>query len=214
MLSRTSTGQSVRGPVLPVRVDRVPLVAGGPSVPVDRARLNLMSLPILNEDQDISPQYRRLLERTWAPARVAAAAVHHHGAGVLPGLYASIARRIFAGDDHYRVIHHDLDRVIAEALADSALPAHLAPAAHSTAYDELSRASHNAGMALVGRGVGTPIVHIGGAGFFGRVLTGVPHGADAVRIFDGMRLLAGCHTCLRSSVRSSPAATSDRRMIA
>ena len=32
-------------------------------------RLDLMSLPILNEDQDISPQYRRLLERTWAPAR-------------------------------------------------------------------------------------------------------------------------------------------------
>jgi hypothetical protein len=154
-------------------------------------RLDLMSLPILTEDQDISPKYRRLLERTWAPARVAAAAVHHHGAGVLPRLYAAIARRIFAGDDHYRVIHHDLDRVIAEALADSALPAHLASAAHVTAYDEALRASHNAGMALVGRGVGTPIVHIGGAGFFGPVLTGVPRGADAVRVFGGMRLLAG-----------------------
>jgi predicted DsbA family dithiol-disulfide isomerase len=40
-------------------------------------RLDLMSLAILNDDQDISAQYRRLLERTWAPARVAAAADDH-----------------------------------------------------------------------------------------------------------------------------------------
>jgi len=31
---------------------------------------------MLNEDQEISPEYRALMERTWAPARVAAAAVH------------------------------------------------------------------------------------------------------------------------------------------
>ena len=154
-------------------------------------RLCLMSLPMLNEHEPISLDYRRLLAHTWGPARVAAAAVQHLGPDALPPLYEAMARRIFAETDHYRVIREDLESVIVDALSEVGLPARLSDAAASDDYDGSIRASHNAAMAPMGSGVGTPIIHIGAAAFFGPVMTGVPRGSEAVQVFDGLRLLAG-----------------------
>jgi Mycothiol-dependent nitroreductase Rv2466c len=153
--------------------------------------LHLMSLPMLNEHQSISPGYRRLLGHTWGPARVAAAAVELHGPDALVPLYEAMARRIFAGADHYRVIRDDLESVIVDALSEVGLPQRLADAAVSCAYDGSLRASHNAAMAQMGNGVGTPIIHLGTAAFFGPVMTAVPRGSEALQVFDGLRLLAG-----------------------
>ena len=153
--------------------------------------LHLMSLPMLNEHQSISSGYRRLLAHTWRPARVAAAAVELHGPDALAPLYEAMARRIFAGADHYRVIRDDLESVIVDALSDVGLPQRLADAAVSGAYDGSLRASHNAALAPMGNGVGTPIIHFGTAAFFGPVMTAVPRGSEALQVFDGLRLLAG-----------------------
>ena len=153
--------------------------------------LHLMSLTMLNEHQPISLGYRRLLAHTWGPARVAAATVALHGPDALEPLYGAMARRIFAGTDPYRVIREDLDSVIVGALSEVGLPVELADAAANSAYDGPLRVSHDAAMAPMGSGVGTPIIHLGTASFFGPVMTAVPRGSEALQVFDGLRLLAG-----------------------
>jgi hypothetical protein len=89
-----------------------------------------------------------------------------------------------------RVIRQDLESVIVDALSQVGLPARLADAAARDDYDGSIRASHNAAMAPMGSGVGTPIIHLGAAAFFGPVMMGVPRGSEALQVFDGLCLLA------------------------
>jgi predicted DsbA family dithiol-disulfide isomerase len=153
-------------------------------------RWHVMSLAVLNEGKDVPEEYREGIKAGWGPVRVVVATQQLHGDEKIGALYTALGTRI----------HNEgrgvTDEVVAEALAEVGLPASLASYATSDTYDKELRASHQAGISLVGEDVGTPVVAVPGAdgeqvAFFGPVVTPAPKGEAAAKLWDGTLLVAG-----------------------
>jgi len=149
-------------------------------------RWHVMSLAVLNEGkEDMSERYQELMKRAWGTVRVCMAAEQKFGPDVLRPLYTAIGTR-------FHNQKADRDRATIEAaLADAGLPAELADAMDSTEYDEAVRASHKDGMDRVGYEVGTPVISVQGKSFFGPVVSPIPRGDAAGKLWDGVMLITG-----------------------
>ena len=140
---------------------------------------HVMSLAYLNQDKDISDDYREVLRPAWGPVRVCIAAAEKHGDDVLLPLYTAMGNRIHIGGEK---ISRDL---IAAAIAEVGLEPELVDAMDDSSYDDAVAKSHHRGMDQVGNDVGTPTIAFEGAAFFGPVLSKIPRGEEAGQLWDG-----------------------------
>jgi len=144
----------------------------------------IMSLAYLNQDKDVSDDYREALSTAWEPVRVCMAAEHKYGREALLPLYTALGtRRHNHGADFTR-------EVIEAALIEADLAVELADAMGDSMYDDAIAASHHEGMDRVGNDVGTPTIAFEGAAFFGPVLGKIPRGEEAGQVWDGCVALA------------------------
>jgi 2-hydroxychromene-2-carboxylate isomerase len=148
-------------------------------------RFHVMSLAVLNENRELSPEYAEWLKTAYRPVRVLIAAEERHGNGVVEGLYSAMGTR-----RHVRQ-EKDWDEIIAKSLADVGLEVDLIAAADDVNFDEALRRSHAEGMDPVGYDVGTPVIHVDDIAFFGPVVTPAPKGEAAGKLYDGVMMVAG-----------------------
>ncbi|MCO5995619.1 mycothiol-dependent nitroreductase Rv2466c family protein [Actinoallomurus rhizosphaericola] len=149
-------------------------------------RWHVMSLTMLNEGRaDLPEQQRKGQAMRLEAVRICIAAEQKYGPRVLGGLYTEFGIRF----------HHEeapRERSTYEAaLVAAGLDSALAGAAWSDEFDDALRASHKDGIDRVGTEVGTPIIAVGNAAFFGPVVSPTPRGEAAVRLWDGVLAVAG-----------------------
>ncbi|HEU4807600.1 MAG TPA: DsbA family protein, partial [Homoserinimonas sp.] len=135
---------------------------------------HVMSLAVLNEDKDVSDDYRAFFPRALKYTRLVAAVAELEGPQIVKPLYDALGTRIHPGGSKTPA------EVIPAALAELGLNAEYARYAESDEYDEQMRASHFDGISRVGQDVGTPVIAVAGTAFFGPVISPAPMGAQAV----------------------------------
>ncbi|MFF7726112.1 3-hydroxyacyl-CoA dehydrogenase NAD-binding domain-containing protein [Streptomyces sp. NPDC008001] len=181
-------------------------VAGRAPVTV---RWHVMSLALLNSGKDMPEARRTMLDLYWGPVRVLAAARAAHGDAVTGPLYTAMGSRFHGpggifepvrtapAEEFRAAMIEGLGKTrpdIEAALAETGLPAELIDAMDDDRWDAELRASRDR-VPSDGLGqdlIGVPTISVdGGAGQFGPVLSEIPRGERAVRLWEAFRTLAG-----------------------
>jgi predicted DsbA family dithiol-disulfide isomerase len=149
---------------------------------------HVMSLAILNEGQELPEEWRDFPGQSWQVSRATQAVLNEAPASYVPFVMALGTRWHSEG-------RRDLDAILAEAAAECGLPEAVVAVASTDALDEEVRLSHKQAVFLGGPDVGSPILGFHRedgeqVGFYGPVVSRVPTGEEAVRLFDATQTLA------------------------
>ena len=143
---------------------------------------NIMSLAQLNRDREMDEAHKAAFTRSWDAVRLVAAVKEKHGNDAVIALYNAMGTRIHLKKEKVS------DELLTAALAEAGLPADLLAIAKDESWNEPMIASHDRAISLVGNDVGTPVLAIGDAAFFGPVISPAPKGEQAGRLWDGLAL--------------------------
>lgn len=149
-----------------------------------RTIFHVMSLSVLNDERDLSEDDRANMDAGWPHVRVALAVGEQYGQEQLSAFYTALGTRIHLDRQGLR------RDTLEGALADVGLPPELIELGFTGDNDDALRRSHHEGMEPVGYEVGTPVLHVNGAAFFGPVFSPRPTGEEAGRVFDGVLAVA------------------------
>ena len=142
-----------------------------------------MSLAVLNDGRDIPEDYAAMMEANWGPARVFAK-VKEEAPEKVDALYTAMGTIVHPGGEGGKKGFGAYDDVIKRGLEEVDLPEHFAEVANTNDVDDLLRGFHAKAIEAVGDDVGTPVVALNGTAFFGPVITRVPEGEEAGKLFD------------------------------
>ena len=145
--------------------------------------------------------------------RVAAAVREAEGNDGVARLYAAYGDAIWNGEKVDWTEHVDrLEAWAQPVLRAAGLPEDLAAQVDNEAWDALITQESDEALALTGKDVGTPIIHVepgaedGGVGFFGPVISRRPSAEEAVQLWDhvvGLARFPGFAE-LKRSLRETP----------
>ena len=145
---------------------------------------NIFSLPHLNKDREMPEKYKAIFANSWACARVIKSVEKDFGKVKTLPLYSAISTRIHVLKE---TVSKDL---LSNSLNEVGLDLKYLAEMENSEWDSQIIESHERGIKLVGDDVGTPIIAVNGVGFFGPVISPVPKGEEAGKLWDGITIAA------------------------
>jgi 2-hydroxychromene-2-carboxylate isomerase len=152
-----------------------------------------ISLRLVNADVDYDAQFPPDYEVGHTAGlrllRVAARTRAEHGRPAVGTLYEALGQQLFDSplDPEDSAGRRGTRAFVEPVLASAGLPAALAGALDDDSLDAVVQSETDEALALTGRDVGTPIIHVRpptGVAFFGPVISRLPSEEDAVRLWD------------------------------
>ena len=178
----------------------------------DVVEWRFISLRLLNRhidyDTHFPPEYEAGHTAGLRMLRVCAHVRDDHGPDAVAAFYPALSSRIFdVPEGSYDPT--DLEPLVRAALDELGLPGALATHLDDTSRDQQIRAETDEALALTGKDVGTPILHVAppeGSAFFGPVISRLPTPEEALELWDhviGLARFRGFSE-LKRSLRERP----------
>ncbi len=152
-------------------------------------------LSMVNEEKEMPEAARQVHEAGRSMLRIAAAARQESGNEAVGRLYTELGTRLHNEGRSRSEIREGVFDLIGEAVAAAGLPSGLEDAADDAGRDATVRAETELALGRTGPDVGTPILTFDPgtadeASIFGPVISRLPRGEDALRLWDATVLLA------------------------